>query len=64
MHLQQNYAEDHLERRILDKILYEVIAMISHDNYYTQLYDPPCEFYSSRLLSLIRQFFLIPTRIN
>jgi hypothetical protein len=31
------------ERRILDNIFMKLIAVISHDNYYSQFYHPSCE---------------------
>jgi hypothetical protein len=36
------------------------IAVISHDNYYSQFYH----WYNNRFLPLIMKFFLIPNRIN
>jgi hypothetical protein len=35
-----------------------------HDNYYSQFYHPFRKLVHNRLLTLIRQFFLIPNKIN
>jgi hypothetical protein len=40
------------------KFCMKLIAVISHNNYYSQFYHPSCE------LVLIRQDFLIPNGIN
>jgi hypothetical protein len=42
----------------------KLIAVISHDDYYCQFYNLLVNWYNNRLLPLIRQFFLIPDRIN
>jgi hypothetical protein len=41
--------------RIFDKILLKLIAVISHDNYYSQFYRPSCDLHNNRILPLIRQ---------
>jgi hypothetical protein len=41
----------------------KLIAMISHDNYYSH-FTLFVNWYNKRLLPLIRQFILIPNRIN
>jgi hypothetical protein len=37
----------------------KLIAVISHNNYYSQFYHPFFNWNNNRLLPLIRQFFLI-----
>jgi hypothetical protein len=49
------------ERRIFDTILYEVDSMIIITVTFVTLF---VNWYNNRLLPLIRQFFLIPNRIN
>jgi hypothetical protein len=45
----------------------KLIAVISQDNFYSQFYRPSVLlviWYYNRLLTLIRQFLLIPNRSN
>jgi hypothetical protein len=42
----------------------KLIAVIFHDNYYSQFYHSFVNWYNNRLLPLIRQYFLIANRIN
>jgi hypothetical protein len=50
-----------LERRILDKILYDVDSSDIHTVSFIALL---VNWYNNSLLPLIRQFFLIPNRFN
>jgi hypothetical protein len=45
------------------KFCMKLIAVISHDNYYS-LITLLVNWYNNRLLQMIRQFFRIPNRIN
>jgi hypothetical protein len=40
----------------------KLIAVISHDNHYSVVFF--VNWYNNELLQLIRQFFLIPNKIN
>jgi hypothetical protein len=42
----------------------KLIAVIYHDNFYSHFHRPSVNWYNNGLLPLIRQFFLIPNRID
>jgi hypothetical protein len=58
------YLWTNTERRVWDKILYELMAVIFHDNCYNQFCCSFLRWYNNRLLPLTSQFFQIPNVVN